>query len=155
MMDPATRPSDLPYFSGSSWDEHVNEWRTVSESLEDHLWYLGSIAASLTRKYGDRSIPEFAHAVNYSARRVWEMAATYKAWEQRDRAHDLSFKHHTIAARAEDPDAAIDKALTHEPGPMSTRELEQALRKEEEPANVEHAETRICPACGSEVPVDV
>lgn len=147
--EPLARPNNLPTFRGSSWDEHVNEWRMAAESLEDHLWYLGSIAASLTRKYGDRAIPEFAQAVNYSARRVWEMAATYKAWENRDRAQDLSFKHHTIAARSEDPERVIETALSA-PKPMSTRELERVVKDEGEPENVERAETKPCPTCNGD-----
>lgn len=154
-IEKAARPNTLPTFSGShrSWDEHVNEWRTMAESLEDHLWYLGSIAASITTKYGDRAIPEFAQAVNYSPRRIYEMAATYRAWECRDRAHDLSFKHHTIAARSEDPERVIEAALSS-PKPMSTRELERVVKAEDEPESVEKVKTRICEACGSEVPVE-
>ncbi len=82
---PAITRSDLPTFGGESWNDHVNEWITVSKSLEDHLWYLGSIAASITRNYGDRAIPEFAAAVNYSARRIWELAATLLSFAAQDR----------------------------------------------------------------------
>ena len=150
---PDVTRGDLPAFE--TWDDHVNEWITVSKSLEDHLWYLGSIAASITRKYGDKAIPEFAVAVNYSPRRIWELAATYKAWEYRDRAHDLSFKHHTIAARSEDPDGVIEQALSAE-RPMSTRELERVVHEEGEPPDVVRVEAVTCPRCGGrgEVPVE-
>ncbi len=146
----------LPTFESRDWDSHVAAWREVHDQLEERLWALGAIAASLTRSYGDKAIPAFASEVNYSARRVWELAATYKAWENRDRAHDLSFKHHTIAARAEDPDEAIEMALTSEK-PMSAEDLRVAIKGQQEPRAVEVvATTRPCEACGGtgEVPLD-
>lgn len=137
--------TNLPVFTGESWDDHVNEWITASKKLEDHLWYLGSIASSITVRYGDRAIPEFAQCVDYSPRRIWELAATYKAWEKCDRAHDLSFKHHTIAAREENPEEAIEIALAS-PKRMSSREFESALKGREQ-QGAELVETVDCPAC--------
>ncbi len=158
MEEIAILQNGLPVFAGESWHEHVEAWRRNADDLEERLWTLGAIASSLTNRYGDRAIPEFASEVAYSPRRIWELAATYKAWEQRDRAHDLSFKHHTIAARSEDPDRAMEKATFGDGRrPLSTRELAEVVKAEDEPGRVEEAgATRTCEACGGtgEVPVD-
>lgn len=67
--------------------------------------------------------------------------------EHRKRSQILSFKHHTIAARAEDPDQAIEEAEVEE---MSTRELDRKVSgKEPEPM-------QRCPTCNGRgrVPVE-
>lgn len=161
MNEVAILQNGLPVFGGESWESHVEAWKASSENLEERLWTLGAIAASLTNRYGDKAIPEFASEVMYSPRRVWELAATYKAWEMRDRAHDLSLKHHTIAARSEDPDAAIEKAIEGDGSlprkPLSTRQLAELVKAEDEPEAAHKVEaTMACPACGGsgEVPVE-
>ena len=89
--------------------------------------------------------------MGYSARRIWELSATYQAWQNRDRAQDLSFKHHTIAARDESPEEAIEVAIRGDgTRPYSTRELEAALGHKDEPKNVETVELVVCPHCGAE-----
>ena len=144
----------LPTFESSDWQAHVEAWTQVAEQVEERLWMLGAIAESLARHYGDRAIPEFAKDVNYSARRVWELAATYKHWKNRDRAQDLTHKHHTVAARHEDPEEAIEIALAGEPGkpgPLSANKLERVLKGE--PKNVEVVTEFLCPECGALSPM--
>lgn len=129
----------LPTFQGDTWEDHVSAWAQVEDEMQDRLWMLAAVAASVTTVYGDQSIGAFASEVGCSARRIYDYAATYKAWQSRARSQILSFKHHTIAARAEDPDQAIEEAEVEE---MSTRELDRKVSgKEPEPM-------QRCPTCG-------
>ena len=139
--------SDLPVFQGETWEEHVSAWAQVEDEMQDRLWMLAAVAASVTTVYGDQSIGSFAAEVGCSARRVYDYAATYKAWQSRQRSQSLSFHHHTIAARAEEPEKVIEEAEIEE---MSTRELERKVSgKESEPMER-------CPTCNGRgrVPVE-
>lgn len=156
MNNIAVLQNGLPAFSGGSFEDHVLAFERVRDEAEEKLWTLGAIAESLTRSYGDRAIPEFASAVNYSASRIYELAATYKAWSGLDRAEDLSFTHHAIAARSEDPESAISRALGDSELTRSTRKFAAAVKAEDEPEGVEEVKvTRVCEACGGsgEIPV--
>lgn len=129
---------DLPVFAGESWEDHVSAWAQVEGEMQDRLWMLAAVAASLTTVYGDQSVGAFASEVGCSARRVYDYAATHKAWQSRRRSQILSFGHHTIAARAEEPEVAIERA---EIEGLSTRELARDVSgKEPEPMER-------CPTC--------
>lgn len=148
------RPDALPTFEAEDFESHVYAFRQVSEEIEERLWMLAAIAASVSSKYGERSIPDFAQKVGKSPRRIYELAYTYRAWYQRDRAQDLSFKHHTVAARRdpENPERPIERAIQEN---LSANKLEETLIAEEEPQNVEVVhDTRVCPTCNGsgEVP---
>jgi hypothetical protein len=134
----------LPVFRGEGWESHVSSALVVREGLEEHLWALAAICASVDRKFGQKSIPRFASEIGYSARRVWELAATYTAWESRERSRNpaLSFQHHAIAARAEEPERAIEEA---EDEGLSTRQLAARVKKDEEEGRTK---TVVCSACG-------
>lgn len=141
----------LPVFHGETWEEHVSQALVVKEEIEERLWRLAAIYASLTSRYGEASIPKFASEIGSSARRIYEMAATYKAWESRERSHICSFSHHTIAARETvieaglDPEALIRQA---EDENLSTRELEQQIAEYRRVTQNREPETRTCPRCG-------
>jgi hypothetical protein len=151
----------LPLFDNVAYEAHVEAFKHVHAGIEERLWALGAIVDSLERNYGRQAIPEFAGDVGYSPRRVWELGQTYRAWKERDRAQNLSFRHHTIAARQDDPDWAIEIALTTPTphgGPLSTREFEEELQQRKEEAYVvEGAEVvtrRECPRCNGEGWID-
>lgn len=146
---------DLPVFRAESWEEHVETWRALEEVAEDAKWKQAAIAASLTARWGEKGevLSRFASEVGCSARRVYEYAATWKAFASARRSEVLSFHHHTLAARAEDPQRAIEKA---EVEGLSTRELAEEIRREEEPGEVEVVQKMmVCPTCGGsgEVPL--
>lgn len=146
----------LPVFKGVSFEEHVETWRTVDESMQNHLWFLGAIAASLVKRYGEDSTGRFASEVGRSGRTVQRFAKTYREWEQKPSALTvLSFQHHAIAARDANPEEVI--AMAHD-NQWSTRELEEVVkqrrggaakygkRKEEEQEGETDA-VMICPHC--------
>lgn len=125
----------LPVFSGESYEEHVSTWLAVDESVQGHYWMLGSIAASLDKRYGEDVMGKFASDVGSSRSRIREYAHTYKTWENAERSAFLTFHHHTIAARAEDPPLALQMAEREE---MSTRELDEFVKTGELPARSVH-----------------
>lgn len=129
---------ELPTFTAEDWESHVSTALALIETGENVLWHLAAVCASVATKYGDESIPKFAGEVGYSARRVYEMAATHQAWESRERSQILSFHHHSVAAKAKDPEAAIREA---EDGHLSTRQLGSRIEGKPE------TETERCPTC--------
>jgi hypothetical protein len=136
---PANLPQDgFPTFKGQDWSEHVETARALIESLEGHRWALAAVCASVDVKYGEESFAQFASEIAWSTRSVYAYAQTYRAFESRNRSQILSFHHHTIAARAEDPEEAIEMAEVEE---LSTRELERRLQGREA------EEMEKCPTC--------
>ncbi len=137
----------LPTFKGKDWNEHVETARALIESLDNHRWHLAAVCASVDTKYGEESLSQFASEIGMSTRTVYSYAQTYRGFESRKRSQILSFHHHTIAVRAEDPEKAIEEAEDEE---LSTRELESRISgKEAEPMEK-------CPTCNGRgrIPVD-
>ena len=128
---------EWPVFRGESYEEHVSTWLEVDRSVQGHYWMLGAVAASLKEKYGEDAFAKFASEVGSSRRRVYEYAETYEAYndEKCERSHILSFHHHTVAARSEDPAQALETAEREE---LSTRELEQLVKTGEVPEKNVH-----------------
>ncbi len=140
MNDLPALVGDLPVFQSEDYLEHVEMWRALEEAGDDVKWRQAAVAASLTAKWGEKAqvLSQFASEVGCSARRIYEYAATWKAFASARKSEILSFHHHTIAARAEEPEAAIERA---EIEGLSTRELERDVSgKEPEPMER-------CPTC--------
>lgn len=120
----------LPVFHGESYEEHVSTWLEVDSSVQGHYWMLGAVAASLIKRYGEDVTGKFASDVGASRDRIWRYARTYRAWENLQRSNLLSFQHHTIAARSDDPQRALEVAEDEQ---LSTRELEEFVKTGEIP----------------------
>jgi hypothetical protein len=129
----------LPTFTAEDWESHVSTALALKESLENHLWHLAAVCASVTSRYGEESIPKFASEIGYSSRRVYDLSSTYGAWQFRTRSESLSFHHHQVAAKARDPQAVIEKAEDEE---LSTRQLQRVID------GTPDVEMRRCPKCG-------
>lgn len=140
----------LPVFGGSSFEEHVEVWRTVDESMQNHLWTLGAIAHSLEKKHGEDSMGTFASQVGCSKRWVNKLAQTYRTWEDGNPVSQMSFKHHAIAALDGEPEKVLNMAHDNE---WSTRELEAVVKERngsaviEEEAHDQNETMVICPHC--------
>lgn len=102
----------MPTFSGNTFDDHLNAWRQVVGDVELDLWKLGAIASSLVRTHGESDVVKFGKEVGLGKSRIYEIAQTYKAFENSSRSEKLSFKHYTNALPAPDPVAAVKKAET-------------------------------------------
>jgi hypothetical protein len=127
----------LPTFKGEAYEDHVSTWLEVDRSVQGHYWMLGAIAASLVKKHGDDVMGKFGSDVGRSARTIRFYASTYRAWETGTRVPILTFRHHAIAARAEDPQKAIEAAADKE---LSTRELETFVKTGELPDGKQNEE---------------
>lgn len=140
---------ELPVFQGSSFDEHVESWRSVDGSMQGHLWMLAAIAASLVKKYGEDSTGQFASRVGCSASRVRDYAITYRRWENAERSAILSFSHHQIAGRADDPQKVIEQAEVNEWSVADVRDVVKERKSEtaKEESHVEREVMVICPQC--------
>jgi len=108
------RADGLWEFHGTTPEEHLVCWQEIAAEAERDLWQMGAIAASLVTKYDEDTIGTFAHKVRLSPRRVREIAQTYRAFENGGASPILSFKHHSVAARAKkkglDPVEVVHKA---------------------------------------------
>lgn len=125
----------LPIFHGKTYEDHLEAWIHVSESVECRKWALGAIAASLEKKHGDGAMKQLSKDTGTSKTRVYEYAKTYRAFQNSQRSERLSFHHHTVAAEADDPTEAITRAEVGRPegGMWSTRELERYIETGLEP----------------------
>src|SRR5688572_15525537 len=98
-----TNRNGLPIFLGKTYEDHVDAFQGIDRSVDARLWALASVAASLKTRYNDQTVQKFAHEVRHSAVYIYELAATYRKFENSTRVEILSFTHHRIAARAKDP----------------------------------------------------
>ena len=125
-----TNNRGLPVFLGKSFEEHVDAFEGIDKSIDARQWALAAIAASMKTKYNEQTVINFAHRVRHSAAYIWELALTYRKFENSPRGEILSFTHHKIAAHSKDPQKAIKVAEDKE---MSTRELEKWIKQQQPP----------------------
>ena len=130
MTELALAGENLPVFKGTEYEDHVNTWLEVDRSVQGHYWMLGAVAASLVKKYGEDVMGKFGSDVGASKQRIWRYARTYRDWENFQRSNILSFHHHTVAARADEPEKAIGIAEDEQ---LSTRELDAFVKTGELP----------------------
>lgn len=140
MSELALVQDELPVFRGQSYEEHVSTWLEVDRSVQGHYWMLGAVAASMVKRYGDDVAGKFASDVGASRDRIWRYARTYRAWENLQRSNFLSFQHHTIAAKSDNPQKALEVA---ESEGLSTRELEDLVKTGEIPDRERNPEPQV------------
>lgn len=125
-----TNERGLPVFLGETFEEHVETFEAIDKSIDARKWALAAIAASVKTKYDEQTIINFAHRTRHSAVYIYELANTYRKFENSPRGEILSFTHHKIAAHSKNPQKAIKVAEDEE---MSTRELEQWVKRQKPP----------------------
>lgn len=143
-----TNDRGLPVFLGETFEEHVTAFEGIDKSIDARKWALAAIAASVKTKYNDKTMEKFAHEVRHSTAYIYELAITYRKFENSPRGEILSFTHHRIAAHSKNPIKAIKAAEDEE---MSTRELEQWIKRQAPPTRkaVKEIETLHIPAVRS------
>src|SRR5262249_46922644 len=119
----------LPIFSGSTWDDHVSAWKSISREIEDRQWMLGAIADSLSRNYGESSIERFSREVGSKPQTVWQYAQVYQRFKNYERSENLSWSHHLVATYSDDPAAALEEA---EEKNLSVEGLRIVVRSEQQ-----------------------
>lgn len=111
----------------------VQAWCAQAEDAEESRWARAAVVTVLIEGMGMKP-REAAAELGCSVALVRELHRTFCAFpDPSSRAQDLSFRHHQIAARTGDPEGWIQKAL--ECG-WSTRQLEQAVREQNDPVDV-------------------
>lgn len=143
-----TNEKGLPVFLGQTFEEHVETFEGIDKSVDARKWALAAIAASVKTKYNEQTVINFAHRVRHSAAYIYELAITYRKFENSQRSEILSFTHHQIAAHSRIPVKAIRAAEDEE---MSTRELEKWIKRQNPPTRkaVKELETLHEPAVRS------
>lgn len=105
------REDGLLEYCGSTDITVVTEaWETLDAQIDVDVWGQASIAAAVTPSWDKSTIKEFADQVEKSFGYIYKIAKTYKYYtDPRNcpRVQKLSFKHHTIALRHPNPQAAL------------------------------------------------
>ena len=123
----------LPVFEPQStseadrWEEHVSYWRAYWTNMQDRLWLLASIAASVEANYGESNVKRFAYEVQCSSTWVYRLARLHRTWRNLRPSQVLSVSHHLEAMEAPDPQAAIERAELEN---LSTRQLRAEIKGE-------------------------
>jgi hypothetical protein len=120
-------------FHAETTEAHIAAFRKVNEGIDDHFWSQGAIAASLTKKHGEKgeAIDKMAIAVELSSNHLRKLARTWRTFQFVPRDPLLNFSIHKAACRHPNPSEAI--AVAKAQG-MSHHTLqawisEQALRR--------------------------
>ena len=82
-----------------AWEKYANDWRLVHTSAQAHMFMIGAIADSLTRRYGERTVQRFASQVKCSASLIYERAATYRMWRGKAIDPEADYHMHQKAGR--------------------------------------------------------
>jgi hypothetical protein len=133
-------------FHAESLEAHVAAFRKVNEGIDDHFWSQGAIAASLTKKHGEKgeAIDKMAEAVELSSNHLRKLARTWRTFQFVPRDPQLNFTIHKAACRHPNPAEALATAKSQG---MSKDTLnkwitEQALRRADRATRKARSATR-------------
>ena len=127
--------TQLPVFTASSWEDHVQAWLDADESISDQQWRQAAVAMSLNTHYGENAVDKFAAEVGTSARSIRLYRQAYRLrreWEDRrqsdefgKRLPNLNFVHFVYAAneKIETRDKQIEYLERAASETLSTRAL--------------------------------
>lgn len=135
---PSEWPDDYTPPDPPSWEEILQLLLSLEEAQGDCKWHQGEILASLA----ECGVPQKAVAseIGKSASYVRERIKTWQAFpEEGTRVRELSWQHHRIAAKTDDPQNWIAEAANNG---WSTRDLERAIRGARSPASALTREER-------------
>lgn len=127
-------------FHANSLEAHVAAFRKVNEGIDDHFWTQGAIAASLTKKHGEKgeAIEKMAAAVELSPNHLRKLARTWRTFQFVPRDPLLNFSIHKAACRHPNPAEALavakSQGMSHHAlqkwiSEQSLRRADRATRK--------------------------
>ena len=122
-------PVGLTVIGKPTEEEYEEAFRRLSYIDSAIAWWWGDLANARERHYG--SLKELAEKleIDYESLRKYQyIAGRYEMW---NRFHNLSFKHHMIAAPLEDRYEWLQKAKGNK---WSTRQLQAEIRKATTPS---------------------
>lgn len=112
--------------TATTWEQDVSVFIQLMEQGEEAIWAQSKWAFHLTGKYGRKTASMLSKEVGVSKAYIRQMVAVAKAFpEPEDRAADLSFTHHKLAALTDDPEKWINLAVANG---WSKRELAEAIK---------------------------
>src|ERR1041385_3290475 len=70
-------------FHAESLEAHVAAFRKVNEGIDEHFWTQGAIAASLTKKHGEKgeAMDKMAAAIELSPNHLRKLARTWRTFQ--------------------------------------------------------------------------
>ena len=129
------RSDGLYDFQADTIQDHIAVWRTVDSGLDSSRWAMAAVAASLTGKYKEEQVKEFARSVDYSAGYVWKIARAHKFYTDKQKCpsgivEGMSFSHHIRALSHPDPIEALHHAKANGlPAPVLEEWITSEARK--------------------------
>ena len=120
-----------------SYDQLIQELVEAKKSRDGATWTEAAIAYLLRTRM---QVPakQIASDTGYSGRYVSLLVKTFGSFpEESDRATDLTFSHHQIAAQTSEPSWWIDQACANG---WSVRDMKKAIKGESDPDPVEEAQ---------------
>ncbi|MHB8927101.1 MAG: HNH endonuclease [Bacillota bacterium] len=121
----STPPAPPQGVTGHSVDELVQRYLNLVEGEDASKWERGAILVVILDGMKMKP-PGVAGLVGCSPAQVRELAKTYRAFpEEADRAKDLSWFHHRLAANTTEPKAWIEKAVA---SGWSTRQMRESIK---------------------------
>ncbi len=123
--------NELPVFTGSAWEDHVQAWIDAETAATEHRWRQAAICASVVTHYGEKSVERFAESVGVHPRRVYEYRAVYLlAQEFGVRPPNLQFSHYVVASSAEEPLEVLEAAAENS---LSVRQVKRLIADRQAP----------------------
>lgn len=117
------------------WEEYQVLWERLLEVEDSVKWGQALLCAAVETSYGEESIKAFAQDIGMGESTAYRLRRTWLAFPNPDeRFPDLSFGHHAIAARTNDPHYWIEDASLHN---LSVRALERKVRDAERKTKAE------------------
>jgi len=119
------------------YEQDLAVFIAFDEQEEAALWDKAAWARAMTARYGRETARMLARDTGHSAYYVRCLIATAHAFpDPADRAADLSFSHHRVAAFTDDPAAWIDRAAAEQ---WSVADLREAIRAARDPVAADAA----------------
>jgi hypothetical protein len=138
------------------WDEAVSVGLQLRHLKELSQWAIGDLANRVSREYGENSIGKFAYAIGLEKKTVWEYMRVARKYEKSMRIDILSFRHHQIALRSDEPKRWLKQANDKN---WSSNQLYKAIKErvDELPKTAHHHSWeyyRKCEICGTVEPIE-
>jgi hypothetical protein len=92
------------------WEEAITIGQQLRHVKELSQFAIGDLANRVGREYGEDSIGKFAYAIGLEKKTVWEYMRVARQFEKSNRIDYLSFRHHQIALRTNNPQATLKEA---------------------------------------------
>jgi hypothetical protein len=82
---------------GEAWLGDVKRGRELMESLDQHQWELGKLAASIPKKYGEANFEQFAKEIGIKFKTLKNYRGTWNAWWGDEKARGRAVSEMTVS----------------------------------------------------------